>query len=116
LSQFVDNCTFDSLKMKLYNCSPVEIIFPDTMTENNIMMSVLVQNFPNIDFNPVGRKFFNAKKGSELIQNLCYNDNNWIDLELESKYYSLAACSALLHHIYTTKQVGFRSYSIFSKI
>ena len=105
LVQFRDNCSFDSLKMKCHVCQPVEIIYPHTLSENNMMMSSLVESFPDIDFKPFDRRFFNEKKGFEFVQTLCYKNYTWIDIELESKYYSLSACSALLHHIYTEKNV-----------
>lgn len=105
LAQFLDNCSFDSLKMKCHVCLPVEIIFPHTLTENNMMMSSLVENFPNISFKSYDRRFFNEKNGFEFVQTLCYKDYTWIDIELESKYYCLAACSALIQYINSTKQV-----------
>lgn len=112
LAQFMDNCSFDSLKMKCHVCSPAEIIFPNTLTENNMMMSSLVENFPNIDFKSFDRRFFNEKKGFEFVQTLCYKDYTWIDIELESKFYCLSACAALIHYINSVKQVILMTLSL----
>lgn len=106
LAQFVDNFSFESLKIKCQVCSPSEIIFPHTLAENNLMLSTIIECFPNVHFKPFDRRFFSDKKGFEFIQNLAYQNYTWIDIELESKYYALAACSALLQYIQTVKQVS----------
>lgn len=104
LAQFRDNCSFDSLKMKCHACLPVEIIFPNTLTGNSMILT-LNENFPGIDFKEIDRRFFNEKKGFEYVKTLCCKHYTGIDIELESKYYALLACSALLVYISTEKQV-----------
>lgn len=105
LVQFRDNCSFDSLKMKCHVCQPIQIIYPNTLTQNNMMMSSLVECFSDTNFAPFDRRFFNEKKGLEFVKSLCYKDFTGIDIELESKYYCLSACSALLQYIFIEKKV-----------
>lgn len=105
LVQFRDNCSFDSLKMKCHVCQPIQIIYPNTLTQNNMMMSSLVECFSDANFAPFDRRFFNEKKGLEFVKSLCYKDFTGIDIELESKYYCLSACSALLQYIFIEKKV-----------
>lgn len=110
LVQFRDNCSFDSLKMKCHVCQPIQIIYPNTLTQNNMMMSSLVEYFSDANFAPFDRRFFNEKKGLEFVKSLCYKDYTGIDIELESKYYCLSACSALLQYIFIEKKVVFVQY------
>ena len=105
LSQFRDNCSFDSLKMKCHICLPAEIIFPNTFA-NNSMITMLNKGFPNIEFKEIDRRFFNEKKGFEYVKTLCFKHYTGIDIELESKYYALSACSALLLYISNDKNVS----------
>lgn len=107
VAQFMDNYSFESLKMECYLSSPVEIIFPHTFTENNIMLAMLIENFPDIDFKPFNRKYFNEVMGFQFIKEYSYDNYQWIDLQLENKYYCLAACSALFYYLFDVKQVCF---------
>ncbi|KAH9404670.1 MutS protein msh4 [Tyrophagus putrescentiae] len=112
LVQFRDNCSFDSLKMKCHVCQPVQIIYPNTLTQNNMMMSSLVESFPDTNFCPFDRRFFNEKRGLEFVKTLCYKDYTGIDIELESKYYCLSACSALLQYVYLEKKIKYASKTV----
>ena len=76
-----------------------------------MMMSSLVESFPQIDFKAFDRRFFNEKKGLEFVQTLCYKEYTWVDIELEAKYYSLSSCGALLQYIFTEKKVFFIEFS-----
>lgn len=105
LAQFMDNCSFDALRMKCNVCSPNEIIFPHTFVGNNVMIQTLKNHFPDIDFKPFDRRYFNERRGFEFVQTLCYQNYSWIDIEIESKYYSLSACGALMQYLFNIKQV-----------
>lgn len=107
LTQFLDNCSYDSIKIKCHTCSPSQIVFPHTLIENNIMMSSLLEHFPNIKYIPIDRRFFNEKKGYDLIHSLGHKNHIWIDIELESKYYTLSSLAALFHYILKVKNVCF---------
>nr|XP_046914779.1 mutS protein homolog 4-like isoform X2 [Dermatophagoides farinae] len=112
VSQFVDNYSSESLRSKCQVHMPVEVIFPHTMSSNNRMMSTLIESFPDIVYRPFNRKFFNEKRGFDIIQTLSYDDCQWIDLQLENKYYCLAACSALFHYLIVVRQIQYAPKSI----
>ena len=77
-----------------------------------MMMSSLVESFPDTNFCPFDRRFFNEKRGLEFVKTLCYKDYTGIDIELESKYYCLSACSALLQYVYLEKKVFTVQYAV----
>ena len=106
VSQFVDNYSLEALRSKCQVYTPTEIIFPHTMSSNNRMMSTLIESFPEIIYRPFNRKFFNEKRGFDIIRMLAYDDCQWIDLQLDNKYYCLAACSALFHYLIVVRQVS----------
>ena len=106
VSQFVDNYSLEALRSKCQVYTPAEIIFPHTMSSNNRMMSTLIESFPDIVYRPFIRKFFNEKRGFDIIRMLAYDDCQWIDLQLDNKYYCLAACSALFHYLIVVRQVS----------
>ncbi|XP_006888675.1 PREDICTED: mutS protein homolog 4 [Elephantulus edwardii] len=53
----------------------------------------------NVNFTTVQRKYFNETKGLEYIEQLCIAEFNTVLMEVQAKYYCLAAVAALLKYV-----------------
>ncbi|XP_045147672.1 mutS protein homolog 4 [Echinops telfairi] len=53
----------------------------------------------NVHFTTIQRKYFNETKGLEYIEQLCIAEFSTVLMEVQSKYYCLAAVAALLKYI-----------------
>ncbi|XP_065411481.1 mutS protein homolog 4 isoform X2 [Chrysemys picta bellii] len=53
----------------------------------------------NVTFTTVQRKYFNETKGLEYIEQLCTSEFSTVLMEVQSKYYCLAAVAALLKYV-----------------
>ncbi|XP_023683988.2 mutS protein homolog 4 isoform X1 [Paramormyrops kingsleyae] len=101
LSQFADTGSYAKVITKLHIQSPLEILMPDTAKEKGKgtkLYSLLTENFQAAAFTAIQRKYFNEKKGLEYIQQLCAPEFSTVLMEVQAKYYCLAAASALLKY------------------
>ncbi|XP_039767855.1 mutS protein homolog 4 isoform X2 [Ornithorhynchus anatinus] len=102
LSQFADNTTYVKVVTKLKILAPLEIIMSNTacdMGNATKLFSVITENFKNVTFTTVQRKYFNETKGLEYIEQLCIAELSTVLMEVQSKYYCLAAVAALIKYV-----------------
>ncbi|XP_069089318.1 mutS protein homolog 4 [Pleurodeles waltl] len=102
LSQFADNTTYAKVITKLKILAPLEIIMSNTACDKGNatkLFELIAENFKNVTFTTVQRKYFNETKGLESIEQLCTPEFSTVKMEVQSKYYCLAALAALLKYV-----------------
>uniref|UniRef100_A0A8C3T4Z3 MutS protein homolog 4 n=1 Tax=Chelydra serpentina TaxID=8475 RepID=A0A8C3T4Z3_CHESE len=102
LSQFADNTTYAKVITKLKILTPLEIIMSNTACDTGSatkLFSLITEHFKNVTFTTVQRKYFNETKGLEYIEQLCTSEFSTVLMEVQSKYYCLAAVAALLKYV-----------------
>ncbi|KAJ0009058.1 hypothetical protein NQD34_016473, partial [Periophthalmus magnuspinnatus] len=102
LSQFADTSTYSKVITKIHILVPLEILMPDTASEKGKgtkLFSLITENFSGVAFTAIQRKYFNERKGLEYIQQLCAPEYSTVLMEVQSKYYCLAAAAALLKYL-----------------
>uniref|UniRef100_A0A3P8U5S2 MutS homolog 4 n=1 Tax=Amphiprion percula TaxID=161767 RepID=A0A3P8U5S2_AMPPE len=102
LSQFADTGTYAKVITKIHILVPVEILMPDTASEKGKgtkLFKLISENFPCVAFTAIQRKYFNERKGLEYIQQLCAPEFGTVLMEVQAKYYCLAAAAALLKYL-----------------
>ncbi|KAG8132557.1 hypothetical protein E2320_010399 [Naja naja] len=102
LSQFADNTTYTKVITKLRILTPLEIIMSNTACDSGNatkLYTLIAENFKNVTFTTVQRKYFNETKGLEYIEQLCTPEFSTVLMEVQSKYYCLAAVAALLKYV-----------------
>ncbi|XP_062834207.1 mutS protein homolog 4 isoform X3 [Anolis carolinensis] len=102
LSQFADNTTYAKVITKLRILTPLEIIMSNTACDTGNatkLFSLITENFRNVTFTTVQRKYFNESKGLEYIEQLCIPEYSTVLMEVQSKYYCLAAVAAVLKYV-----------------
>nr|XP_020758656.1 mutS protein homolog 4 isoform X1 [Odocoileus virginianus texanus] len=102
LSQFADNTTYAKVITKLKILSPLEIIMSNTacvVGNSTKLFTLITENFKNVNFTTIQRKYFNETKGLEYIEQLCIAEFSTVLMEVQSKYYCLAAVAALLKYV-----------------
>ncbi|XP_057884635.1 mutS protein homolog 4 isoform X5 [Melospiza georgiana] len=102
LSQFADNTTYAKVITKLKILTPLEIIMSNTACDagnTTNLFGLITEHFKNVTFTTVQRKYFNETKGLEYIEQLCASEFSTIFMEVQSKYYCLAAAAALLKYV-----------------
>ncbi|XP_071605916.1 mutS protein homolog 4 isoform X3 [Heliangelus exortis] len=102
LSQFADNTTYAKVITKLKILTPLEIVMSNTACDpgnTTKLFSLITEHFKNVTFTTVQRKYFNETKGLEYIEQLCASEFSTIFMEIQSKYYCLAAAAALLKYV-----------------
>ncbi|KAJ8341631.1 hypothetical protein SKAU_G00339220 [Synaphobranchus kaupii] len=101
LSQFADTGAYAKVITKLHILAPLEILMPDTASEKGKgtkLFSLITENFQIVAFTAIQRKYFNERKGLEYIQQLCAPEFSTVLMEVQAKYYCLAAAAALLKY------------------
>uniref|UniRef100_A0A3Q2XGU5 DNA mismatch repair protein n=1 Tax=Hippocampus comes TaxID=109280 RepID=A0A3Q2XGU5_HIPCM len=102
LSQFADTGTYAKVITKVHILFPMEILMPDTACEKGKgtkLFSLVTENLQGVAFTAIQRKYFNEKKGLEYIQQLCAPEFSTVLMEVQAKYYCLAAAAALLKYL-----------------
>ncbi|NXF32432.1 MSH4 protein, partial [Nyctibius bracteatus] len=102
LSQFADNTTYAKVITKLKILTPLEIVMSNTACDagnTTKLFSLITEHFKNVTFTTVQRKYFNETKGLEYIEQLCASEFTTVFMEVQSKYYCLAAAAALLKYV-----------------
>lgn len=95
LTQFVDNTTYLFTISSLYTWDPVEIVMSKT-AEKSPLSKRIKEQLLNIPLSCIARKQFDEIKGSGIYSS-CVNSIH--DIEVESKYVSMAALAGLISHI-----------------
>uniref|UniRef100_A0AAA9SW75 MutS protein homolog 4 n=1 Tax=Bos taurus TaxID=9913 RepID=A0AAA9SW75_BOVIN len=88
LSQFADNTTYAKVITKLKILSPLEIIMSNTacvVGNSTKLFTLITENFKNVNFTTIQRKYFNETKGLEYIEQLCIAEFNTVLMEVQSK-------------------------------
>uniref|UniRef100_UPI00398F1709 mutS protein homolog 4 isoform X1 n=1 Tax=Pristiophorus japonicus TaxID=55135 RepID=UPI00398F1709 len=102
LSQFADNTTYAKVITKLQILTPLEIIMPNTTCDKGSgtkLFTLVTENFKSVALSTVQRKYFNETKGLEYIEQLCTPEFSTVLMEIQLKYYCLAAAAALLKYV-----------------
>eukprot|EP00062_Callorhinchus_milii_P003433 gi/632940700/ref/XP_007885459.1/ PREDICTED: mutS protein homolog 4 [Callorhinchus milii] len=102
LSQFADSTTYAKVITKLQILTPLEIIMPNTACDKGSgtkLYSLVTENFKSVTFSTVQRRYFNETKGLEYIEQLCTPEFSTVLMEVQTKYYCLAAAAALLKYV-----------------
>ncbi|GCB78055.1 hypothetical protein scyTo_0020639, partial [Scyliorhinus torazame] len=102
LSQFADNTTYAKVITKLQILTPLEIIMPNTTCDKGSgtkLFTLITDNFKSVALSTVQRKYFNETKGLEYIEQLCTPEFSTVLMEIQMKYYCLAAAAALLKYV-----------------
>ncbi|XP_061751268.1 mutS protein homolog 4 isoform X1 [Nerophis ophidion] len=102
LSQFSDTGTYAKVITMVHILLPMEILMPDTASEKGKgtkLFNLITENFQGVAFTAIQRKYFNEKKGMEYIQQLCAPEFSTVVMEVQAKYYCLAAAAALLKYL-----------------
>ncbi|XP_076014607.1 mutS protein homolog 4 [Genypterus blacodes] len=102
LSQFADTGTYAKVITKLHILVPLEILMPDTASERGKgtkLFNLITENFQGVAFTAIQRRYFNERKGLEYIQQLCAPEYSTVLMEVQAKYYCLAAAAALLKYL-----------------
>ncbi|XP_037098021.1 mutS protein homolog 4 [Syngnathus acus] len=102
LSQFADTGTYAKVITKVHILLPMEILMPDTACDKGKgtkLFNLITENFQGAAFTAIQRKYFNEKKGLEYIQQLCAPEFSTVLMEVQAKYYCLAAAAALLKYL-----------------
>ncbi|ETE62502.1 hypothetical protein L345_11741, partial [Ophiophagus hannah] len=87
---------------KLRILTPLEIIMSNTACDSGNatkLYTLIAENFKNVTFTTVQRKYFNETKGLEYIEQLGTPEFSTVLMEVQSKYYCLAAVAALLKYV-----------------
>ncbi|XP_031231776.1 mutS protein homolog 4 isoform X2 [Mastomys coucha] len=87
LSQFADNTTYAKVITKLQVLSPLEIIMSNTacvVGNSTKLFTLITENFKNVSFTTVQRKYFNETKGLEYIEQLCIAEFSSVLMEVQS--------------------------------
>ncbi|KAH1166864.1 hypothetical protein KIL84_016036 [Mauremys mutica] len=87
LSQFADNTTYAKVITKLKILTPLEIIMSNTACDTGNttkLFSLITENFKNVTFTTVQRKYFNETKGLEYIEQLCTSEFSTVLMEVQS--------------------------------
>ncbi|XP_069835546.1 mutS protein homolog 4 isoform X2 [Dendropsophus ebraccatus] len=118
LSQFSDSSIYVKVITKLQILTPLEILMPNTVCEDGKtteLFRLVNENFRDVSFTTVQRRYFNESKGLEYIEQLCAPEFSTVLMEVKSKYYCLAAVAALLKYlefiqnsVYAPKSLRFR--------
>ncbi|KAM4722963.1 mutS protein homolog 4 [Rhinophrynus dorsalis] len=102
LSQFADNTIYVKVITKLKILTPLEILMSNTACDNansTKLFRLITESFKDVCFTAVQRKYFNETKGLEYIEQLCAPEFSSVLMEVQSKYYCLAAVAALLKYV-----------------
>ncbi|KAL5248605.1 hypothetical protein ACHWQZ_G017698 [Mnemiopsis leidyi] len=112
LSQYSDTATFVRTLTKLNILSPVEIIFPSTVTDAGGQSELykLVTEATSCPITSVQRKYFNESLGVQYIKH--FSMDNMDDIQTKDKYYCLSAVGALLKYIEFIQHTVFAAHSI----
>ncbi|XP_072275595.1 mutS protein homolog 4 [Pyxicephalus adspersus] len=118
LSQFADSSIYVKVITKLQIMAPLEILMSNTACEGGKtteLFRLITENFKDVSFTTVQRKYFNETKGLEYIEQLCAPEFSTVQMEVKTKYYCLAAVAALLKYVefiqnsvYAPKSLKFR--------
>jgi len=115
LSQFSDGPTYAKVLTKVQIIQPVEIIIPNTACENGNMSSLfgmIKEAFPYVTLTTVQRKYFNETSGLNYIHQLCVPEYNTVEMDVQTKYYSLATAAALLKYVEFIQNIVFAPNSL----
>lgn len=83
--------------------NPVEVLLPNTFfnakLSNSKLLTILRSTFPTVDFKETPRKHFHDHEALDRIGRISATNIEDVRIALENKYYSLAACNALLSYV-----------------
>lgn len=100
--------------MKIHIVDPCEILLPDTIydakpeTSDGKLLKFIREEFPKLTIIKWPRRHFNEAHGMELIKKYGSDKYNYVKEEIASKYYGLAATSALLKYLQFVHNIYFK--------
>ena len=106
LCQFSDTRTYARTLTKIAILNPSEIVTPNnpnTFGQADPTQAKLHDDikarFPLANLAQVHRKYFNETRGLESVKHLCAKEYASVELQLQHKFYALAAASCLLKYV-----------------
>ncbi|UYV61058.1 hypothetical protein LAZ67_1003267 [Cordylochernes scorpioides] len=110
------NLTLRNLNREAANLSRNEIIMPNTACEpaggGSKLFQLISAQFPQSTITTVQRKYFNEARGLQYITHLCVPEYSSVEMEVNSKYYCLAAGAALLKYVEYIQNVVYAPRSL----
>lgn len=113
LAQFSDSPTFHSIlsRLEILDCS--EIIVSNTLLSKEHAFVEALQNSNENPLIPLERRYFNENVGLDYIRDYSLPQcKTLIEVDLEAKFYCLAAAGALLKRIEIDSQITFALESL----
>lgn len=112
LVQLADCQTYVKTLHQMHLHSPSLVLVPDTFlaasdtnlgkrsASNSLLVEYIREEFPGVQLEPVGRRYWNDTGGLDFILQLCVEDDERAGtiLAVSNKYYALAATCALFKH------------------
>ncbi|KAF5312559.1 hypothetical protein D9619_003594 [Psilocybe cf. subviscida] len=129
LVQVADCQTYVKTLHQMHVHNPSLVLIPDTALstsdaalapsgKRSAVTSLLVENireeFPGVQVEPVGRRYWNDAGGLEFVLQLCVEDDERAGtvLAVSNKYYALSAACALFKHVEARLNVRFAAGSL----
>lgn len=75
---------------------PLQIIIPEETNGQSDLVRTLQTEFTEIEFVQVQRKYFSEEKGLAAVEKLCVPEFKSVQLDLQGKFYTLAAVGCLV--------------------
>ncbi|KAI5720697.1 hypothetical protein M8J77_010482 [Diaphorina citri] len=114
LCQISDSPTYIHTLTKIHVLNPVQIIMPNTITENveyNKLFNLIKDKFEHIELTSVLRRYFSDSQGLDYIRKTCLPEYNVLLLVLH-KFYALSATCALIKYVEFVQNIIFLSRSL----
>ncbi|KAF4584531.1 MutS protein msh4 [Pleurotus pulmonarius] len=125
LVQLADCQTYVKTLHQMHLHTPSTILLPDTFISGagphgqpaqgaSLLVEYIREEFPYVQLEPIGRKFWNEAGGLEFIGQLCVDDDERTAtmLAVSTKYYALSATCALFKYAEIKMNARFASRSL----
>ncbi|XP_044003959.1 mutS protein homolog 4-like [Aphidius gifuensis] len=116
LCQTSDNNSYINTLTTINMFQPVEILLPVTMGSKDqnpeSLYNAIKSKFNNIPITEIARMHYNATTGFERIKTHCADEFSSVKLVINSKYYALAAASALFKYIESIQHLVYEPKSL----
>uniref|UniRef100_A0A8D9F295 MutS protein homolog 4 n=1 Tax=Cacopsylla melanoneura TaxID=428564 RepID=A0A8D9F295_9HEMI len=115
LCQISDSPTYIHTLTKIHVLNPVQIIMPNTITENveyNKLFNLIKDKFTHIELTSVLRRYFSDSQGLDFIRKTCLPEYSNVILLVIHKFYALSSCCALVKYVEFVQNIVFLSRSL----